>query len=756
MNAIQILLTNQEAKHSDESSTTRSDEPSTTRLVGNHRLLISHVCDLLDTYLKQEEVREVYRAYLFSAEAHDGQKRISGEPYIHHPLSVAYILAEMQMDVQTLCAAILHDVIEDTAISKEKLATEFGEEVAELVDGVSKINQIQFETREQAQAANFRKMLFAMNRDIRVIIVKLADRLHNMRTIKVMKPESQRRIARETLEIYAPIAGRLGMNKMRILLEELSFATLYPLRYKVLAQRLSKLRLKRKENARAICTDIGKQLAEHHVIAEVQETISHPYGLYHAMLERKSATSNDRGKSFQKSTKSFPLQIIVDRLDNCYRALGVVHSLYKPVTNGFVDYIAIPKTNGYQSLHTVLMGLRGTRIEVQIRTTAMHQLAERGIVAYGLYKLDNDAVQPELSGCAVRQHTSQWLRDLLDMPKITNDSLEFLEQVKLNLFPEEVYVFTPKGDIIQLPKGATAIDFAYAIHRDVGNHCIAVKINQQYVSLATALASGQTVEVVTSLWAHPNPSWLNFAVSARARSHILHYLKNLTQEEAIALGKRLLDKELATYNLTVEGLTEEQRTLLTTALGSVSFEVLLMDVGLGNKMAPVIASQFEIRPEARTTPTTESRQSKPLIIKGSDGVVVNFARCCRPIPYDEIVGFFNTGKGITIHVANCRSIRELRNHPEKCLAVEWEAAIEKEFLVDIRIDVRNQRGVLGVVTTALANMGSNIEHVVHDNRDKFSSTLKFCITVRDRKHLANIVRHLRQFDMVTRVQRNRG
>jgi RelA/SpoT family (p)ppGpp synthetase len=749
MNAIQTLLTNQEAKH--------CDELSASRLVGGRRLLISHVCDLIDTYLKPDEVKEVYRAYLFSAEAHEGQKRLSGEPYIHHPLSVAYILAEMQMDAQTLCAAILHDVIEDTAISKEKLAVEFGEEIAELVDGVSKINQIQFETREQAQAANFRKMLFAMNRDIRVIIVKLADRLHNMRTIKVMKLQSQRRIARETLEIYAPIAGRLGMNKMRMLLEELSFGTLYPLRYKILAQRLNKLRLKRKEHTRSICTAIAAQLAEHHVIAEVHESISYPYSLYHAMLEKKGANSTDRVKSFHKSTKSFPIQIIVDRLDNCYRALGIVHSLYKPVTNGFADYIAIPKTNGYQSLHTVLMGPRGTRIEVQIRTTAMQKLAESGIVAHGLYKLDSEAAgQLELSGCAVRQHTSQWLRDLLDMPKITNDSLEFLEQVKLNLFPEEVYVFTPKGDIIQLPKGATAIDFAYAIHRDVGNHCIAVKINQQYVSLATSLASGQTVEVVTSLWARPNPSWLNFAVSARARSHILHYLKNLTQEEAVALGKRLLDKELATYNLTVEGLTEEQRTLLTVALNDANFEALLMDIGLGNKMALVVASQFEARPEARPTLVSGDKQASPLIIKGSEGIVVNFARCCCPIPYDEIVGFFSAGKGITIHVANCKNIRELRNHPEKCLAVEWENAIEKEFLVDIRIDVRNQRGVLGAVTTALANMGSNIEHVVHDNRDKFSSTLKFWITVRDRKHLANIVRHLRQFDMVTRVQRNRG
>lgn len=752
MNAIRPLPINTEAKP--------CNEMSLTRMVGPPRLLISHLCDSIEIYLKPHEVKEVYRAYLFSAEAHEGQKRLSGEPYIYHPLAVAYILADMRMDAQVLCAAILHDVIEDTGTSKEKLAQEFSEEIAELVDGVSKISQIQFATREQAQAANFCKMLFAMNRDIRVIIVKLADRLHNMRTLKVMKPEAQRRIARETLEIYAPIAGRLGMNKMRVMLENLSFAVLYPLRHKVLTQQLSKLRLKRKDSFKTICESIEKHLVGNHVIAEIQERIRHPYSLYRKMLERIESSPVDRRKSFSKVTKPHLIRIVVDRVDNCYRTLGIVHSLYKPVTDGFVDYIAIPKTNGYQSLHTTLVGPHGAQIEVQIRTMTMHELAEEGIVAHGLYKLDKldsePTVQPELSGCAVRQRASQWLRGLLDMPKISNDSLEFLEQVKLDLFPDEVYVFTPKGEILQLPKGATAIDFAYAVHSDVGNHCIAVKVNHQYVPLATPLLSGQTVEVVTSLWARPNPSWLNFAVSAKARSHILHFLRNLTHEEAISFGKRLLDKELETYHLTIDSLNAEQEATLLKTFGVDRLDALLMDIGLGNRMALVVASQFEPTLEARPVPADNANPSKPLVIKGSEGIVVNFARCCRPIPYDEIIGFFSAGKGITIHTANCGNISELRNYPEKCLSVEWEVNIEREFLVDIRIDVHNQRGVLGVVTTALANMGSNIEHVVHDNRDRFSSTLKFCITVRNRQHLASIIRYIRQFDMVTRVQRCRG
>lgn len=749
MNA-QSLPINQEAKHCCR-------ETNVPPLTGSHRLLISQVCDLLETYLKAEDVRAIYYAYLFGAEAHEGQKRISGEPYIFHPLAVAYILAEMQMDAQTLCAAILHDVIEDTNISKEELASAFGGEIAELVDGVSKINQIQFATREQAQAANFQKMLFAMNQDIRVIIVKLADRLHNLRTIKVMKPESQRRIARETLEIYAPIAGRLGMHKVRVSLEEMSFAILHPLRYKIIVQRLNKLHLKWMDNAKNICSDIEKILAEQHVIAKVRERIRCPYSLYCQMRDRKHANSTDRKKSFYKSTKAFPVQIIVDRLDSCYRALGAVHQLYKPVSNGFIDYIAIPKANGYQSLHTLLVGPRGIRIDVQIRTMAMDRLAESGIVAHGLYKLDNETSgQLELTECAVRQHTNQWLRDLLDMPKITNDALEFLEQVKLNLFPEEVYVFTTKGDILQLPKGATAIDFAYAIHSNVGNHCSAIKVNHHYASPATPLVSGQMIEVITSAWARPNPSWLNFAVSAKARGHILHFLKNQTQEEAIMLGRQLLDKELDAYHLTVEQLTEAQKSLLTATFDYKHFDTLLMEIGLGNKMALVVASQFETKPEARSILTPACKQQEPLVIKGSQGIVVNFAHCCRPIPYDEIVGFFNTGKGITIHVANCQNISELRNYPERCLAVEWESGIEGEFLVDIRVDVRNQIGVLAIVTTALANMGSNIEKLVHDNKDKFSSTLKLCITVRNRQHLANIIRRLRQLDGVIRVQRDRG
>lgn len=725
-----------------------------TDLLGSlRRLLISDLCALIETYLPLAEVKEVYRAYLFSAEAHEGQKRLSGEPYIHHPLAVAYILAEMRMDVQTLCAAILHDVIEDTGISKEEITDEFGEDIAELVDGVSKLTKVPLETYEQAQAANFRKMLLAMNRDIRVIIVKLADRLHNMRTLGAMKIASQRRIARETLEIYAPVASRLGMNKVRVALEELSFKTLYPLRHKVLKQRMEDFHHKRLDNVKAVQTSLTKHLSDHGIHAKISERTQHTYSIYRKMREKKGAASTDKKKSFYKVMKTYTFRVVVDNVDACYRSLGIIHSLYKPISERFSDYIAIPKINGYQSLHTVLVSPYGAPIDVHIRTTAMQEMAETGIVTNGLYKFDNDMnTSVELSNQAVRQRASEWLRDLLEMPEISGDSLEFLEHVKMDLFPDEVYVFTPCGKILQLPKGATAIDFAYAVHSDVGNQCIAAKIDQQYLPLSTPLMSGQTVEVVTAAWARPNPSWLNFAVTARARSHILHFLKNIERDQAITLGHRLLDKELSVYNLAVDKLTAEQQQQLLQVYKVDSLDTLLADIGFGHRMALVVARQFDPEPQFELL----NHHSKPLMIKGTEGILVNFARCCRPIPYDEIIGFFSAGKGITVHTASCRNIAEFRNHPEKCLPVEWEAGIEGDFLVDIRVEVRNKRGALATVATALANMGSNIEHVANDNRDDFSSTLKFCITVHNRTHLASIIRHLRRFDIVTRIQRTRG
>lgn len=725
------------------------------------RLLSSDLCKLLETYLEPEQVKAVYRAYLFSAEAHDGQQRLSGEPYIFHPLAVAYILGQMRMDSQTLCAALLHDVIEDTGIAKKQLINEFGEKIAELVDGVSKLSSIQFETREQAQAASFQKMLLAMNQDIRVIIIKLADRLHNMYTLGAMKPTSRRRIAHETLEIYAPIASRLGMNAVRLKLEELSFAILYPFRYQVLKDRLQKARNKRLDILRSIQATLEQHLHKHHLNAQVVNREKHYYGLYYKMLEYKSATSLDKRKSFARATNMCAFRIIVDTVDACYRAFGVVHSLYKPLCERFRDYIAIPKINGYQSLHTILFSPHGFLIEVQIRTADMHELSEIGITAYGFYQLDQPPTNlPKPTSQLAHQRATEWLQSLIEMSKNAGDSVEFFNQVKMDLFPDEVYVFTPKGKILQLPKGATAIDFAYAIHSDVGNRCIAAKIDNQYVSLSVPLVSGQTVEVITTPWARPHRSWLNFAVSARARSHIRHFLKVLEHDEAINLGKRLLDKELASYALSIDRLTADQQSQLLKNLKVDSLDKLLAEIGLGNRMALLVALQLNLTLESSFKPSSplNGNQYRPLIIRGAADILVTLSRCCRPIPGDEIVGFMSAGRGLIIHQVICKQVTKYQYHyPDKILSVEWESNLEEdEFLVDIHVDVLDKKGVLATVSAAIANMGSNIKYVANETDEGVSSLLKFCISVRSRDHLAAIIRHLRRLEVVNRIQRSKN
>jgi guanosine-3',5'-bis(diphosphate) 3'-pyrophosphohydrolase len=711
------------------------------------RLLASDLCELLETYLPATQIQKVYDAYLFSAEAHKDQFRMNGDPYIYHPLMAAYILGQMHMDTQTLCAALLHDVIEDTDISKDKLVSEFGQSIAELVDGVSKLSSMQFETREQAQAASFRKMVLAMSRDIRVILVKLADRLHNMRTLKAMKRSAQQRIARETLQIYAPIAHRLGMNAMRIELEELSFAVLYPLRHKILAHRLKKMYCERAKIFRTIQKTIYDCLSKHGVNAKVERRQRHSYSIYYQMREKKESNSVDNRKTFAQVTNFCALRVIVDSVDDCYRTLGVVHRIYKPITERFKDYIAIPKINGYQSLHTVLFSPHGLLIEIQIRTTEMHDFSEAGITVDVLPTHDSNESTTHLPS----QRANEWLHELLEMQKSTSDSLEFLDHVKTDLFPEEVYVFTPNGKIMQLPKGATAIDFAYAIHTDVGNQCFAAKVNNQYVSLSTRLVSGQTVEVFTADWARPNPSWLNFAVSARACSNIRRFLKNLQYDEAVLLGKRMLDKELAGYCLSVDKLTDEQRTQLLKTFKVNSIEELLHDIGFGKRIALVIARQFDPTPNTAIQ-ASPLNQPKPLIIKGTEGVFVHFASCCRPIPGDDIIGLISVGRGITIHRTVCQHINRYRQPSEKLLAVEWETGIEGEFSVDIYIEVHNRPGVLARVATGITNMGSNIEKVSSDNYEGHS-TLKFCLMVRNRHHLATIIRHLRRLENVIRIHR---
>ncbi|MDV3238868.1 MAG: bifunctional GTP diphosphokinase/guanosine-3',5'-bis pyrophosphate 3'-pyrophosphohydrolase [Gammaproteobacteria bacterium] len=709
---------------------------------GEPRLLISDLCRRLEQYLDADQVREVYRAYLFGAEAHEGQHRMSGEPYIYHPLSVAQILADMRMDHKSIIAAILHDVIEDTGTRKEQVAKAFGEEVAELVDGVSKLTQITFETQAEAQAENFRKMMLAMVRDIRVILIKLADRLHNMRTLGAMPPDKRRRIARETLEIYAPIANRLGMNTMRLELEDLGFQAYHPMRSRLLATAVKQARGNRKEILSKIEAAIRQRLEHDGIAGRVVSREKHLYSLYQKMRSKRL--------SFDEVFDVFAFRVIVDQVDTCYRVLGVVHNLYKPVPGRFKDYIAIPKANGYQSLHTVLFGPYGVPIEVQIRTEDMDKVAEAGIAAHWLYKSGDSG-----AGSA-HARAREWLRELLEMQKNAGNSLEFLENVKIDLFPDEVYVFTPRGEIMELPRGATAVDFAYAVHTDVGNTCIAAKINRRLAPLRTPLHNGQNVEIITAPGAHPNPSWLNFAVTGKARSNIRHYLKNLRREEAANLGRRLLDKALTGLGTSLADVGDERLAAFAELCGVKSVDALLEDIGLGNRMPALVARRLlggeeagEGAPEVAAAVTG----STPLAIRGTEGMVVNFAKCCRPIPGDRIVGFVSAGRGIVIHNENCKNIADYRNRPEKWVDVEWERDVSGEFSAELRVEVANQRGVLATVAAAIADMGSNIENVAMEDRDGLNTSMSFTITVRDRQHLARVMREIRHIPLVLRISR---
>ena len=711
----------------------------------SERFLISDLCDLLESYLPHDAVQEVYDAYLFGAEAHEGQHRMSGEPYIYNPIAVARILAEMHMDHQSIVAAILHDVIEDTPTVKDQVESRFGREVADLVDGVSKLTQIQFESKAEQQAENFRKMMLAMVRDIRVILIKLADRLHNMRTLGVMRPDKRRRIARETLEIYAPIANRLGMNQVRLELEDLGFAALHPLRSRVLDEAVRRARGNRKEILNKIETAIQRRLRQEHIDGEIKGREKHLYSLYRKM--------RSKGVSFADVSDVYAFRIIVDKPDTCYRALGIVHNLYKPVPGKFKDYIAIPKANGYQSLHTVLFGPYGVPIEVQIRTEDMDRVAEAGIAAHWLYKAGDGG-----TANSAQQRAREWLRELLEMQKNAGNSLEFLENVKIDLFPDEVYVFTPQGEIMELPRGATAVDFAYAVHTEVGNTCIAAKVDRHLCPLRTPLLNGQTVEIITAPGAQPNPAWLNFVITAKARSNIRHHLKNLRSEEAVNLGRRLLDKALASLGVSLGELPQARIDGFLTECGAASLEAVLDDIGLGNRIPILVARQLAGRSEEPETGSAReaARVSTPLAIKGTEGMVVSYARCCRPIPGDPIIGFVSAGRGIVIHVENCKNVADYRNQPEKWIDVQWEPDIEGEFPAELRLEVANQRGVLATVAAVIADMGSNIENVGIEERDGMNTSMVFTITVRNRKHLAEVMRRIRQIKLVLRLSRGRG
>jgi RelA/SpoT family (p)ppGpp synthetase len=703
---------------------------------------ISDLCAELEGYLPSEQVKEVYRAYLFGAEAHEGQQRMSGEPYITHPLAVARILSEMRMDHQSIMAAILHDVIEDTPTAKEHLAGEFGEEVAELVDGVSKIAQIKFHSRAEAQAENFRKMMLAMVRDIRVILIKLADRLHNMRTLGAMPPEKRRRIARETLEIYAPIANRLGMNNLRLELEDLGFEAMYPVRHRVLRDAIIRARGNRKEILGKIETAIKRRMRQEELNGDVLGREKHLYSIYLKMRAKQL--------SLHEVFDMYAFRIIVDKVDTCYRVLGAMHNLYKPVPGKFKDYIAIPKANGYQSLHTVLFGPYGVPIEIQIRTEDMHKIAESGIAAHWMYKTGDGGKTTEL-------RAREWLGDLLELQKTAGNSLEFIENVKIDLFPDEVYVFTPQGDIMELPRGATAVDFAYAVHSDVGNTCVAVRVDRRLVPLRTPLFNGQTVEVITAPGAKPNPAWMNFVVTAKARTNIRSYLKRLQHTEAVDLGRRMLDKSLAASGHALAEFSAEDLGPVLAMFNYEQIDDLLMDIGLGKRMAILVARQLvPMDGENADVAAVASGAGRPLAIKGTEGLVVSFAKCCHPIPGDPIIGFVSAGRGIVIHAESCKNVGDFRKTPEKWIDVEWEAEVSGEFTAEMRVDVANQRGVLATVAAAISDLESNIENVTIDERDGMATSMLFAITVRDRNHLAEIMRRIRALTMVIKISRKRG
>ena len=690
---------------------------------------------LLQTYLSAEQVRQVEKAFAIGEHAHRGQNRKSGEPYITHPVAVARILAEMHLDAETLMAGILHDTIEDTQVTKDALVAEFGETVADLVDGVTKLDKVQFASREAATAESFRKMLLAMARDLRVILIKLADRLHNMRTLDSMSDEGRRRVARETLDVYAPIAQRLGMNKLKSELQELGFKSLYPRRHAVIAARIKAMIGNRREIMSKIESALAQRLKEDGMPARIVSRIKSPYSIYRKM----------RGdhKSFAEVVDVYGVRVIVANVSQCYQVLGTAHGLYKPLENRFKDYIAIPKANGYQSLHTVLFGPGGAPIEVQIRTEDMDIVAERGVAAHWIYKSDSSPANN------AQMRAREWLQGLVDTQRQAGSSIEFLENVKVDLFPDEVYLFTPKGKILALPRNACAIDFAYAVHTNVGDHAVAARIDRQLRPLRTRLLSGQTVEIVTAASAAPQPQWLEFVVTSKARTSIRHYLKQLQHEDAVSLGHRMLGRALAELGGNLDAVPDDLLHAYLEENRMRRLEELLADIALGARMPALVARQLW-RGDALPG---ESQRDDVVRISGSERGVLTFGQCCMPIPGDPIIGFLSAGKGLVVHQTTCPNVVEMRKQPERVVRVDWEPEVTGDYRVQLRIDVANRPGVLATVAAAIADANSNIENVEYLDRDAHSASLLFTIEVRHREHLAEVMKRVRRADVVLVVHR---
>lgn len=722
----------------DEPAIIPLDMHAPIELAGDLERLITK----LSSYMTVADVISVGEAYAFASVAHHGQLRASGEHYISHPLAVAESLADWRLDVQALRAALLHDVMEDTTISKEQIAEHFGKVTAELVDGVSKLDRIEHQSFEEAQAENFRKMMLAMARDVRVILIKLADRQHNMRTLDSVRPEKRRRIARETLEIYAPIANRLGLNALYRELQELSFRHSHPLRYRVLEKAVRKARGNRREVVTKVLTAIRAALPEAGIEAEVAGREKHLYGIYRKMREKQL--------SFSQVLDIYGFRILVKDRPTCYLALGVLHALYQPVPGKLKDYIAIPKANGYQSLHTTLIGPFGTPIEIQIRTTAMHYIAESGVAAHWLYK-DVQAIDQ------MQQKTSQWLQSLIDLQDASGDSTEFLEHVKLDLFPGEVYAFSPKGKIFALPRGATAVDFAYAVHTDIGDRCIACRINSEIMPLRTEVKNGDMIEIITAPTATPNPAWLGYVKSARARSRIRHFFKTRQNEESVGLGERLLAHALRDLGFALGDISATAWDRFKRESGARSRRAVLADIGLGKRLPAIVARRLS---EGQTVPLAHGlvkkggRRVQPILIHGSEGMAVQLGSCCRPIPGDPIIGLIRKGQGLVVHTHDCPTITKLRGERGNWIDVEWEPGIDRLFEVDIRVTAKNARGVLARLATEIAGTESNIVNIRMDDDRSDTPVVYFTLQVSDRVHLARVLRALRRVPEVLRVARH--
>ena len=703
---------------------------------------ITDLTKKLTNYLEPEQVDIVRRAYFCAERAHSGQVRRSGEPYVTHPLAVAGILADMHMDHQSLAAAMLHDVIEDTSVDKSVLTDEFGATVAELVDGVSKLTQFEFQTQAEKQAENFQKMAMAMARDLRVILVKLADRLHNMRTLDVLDISKRRRIAKETLEIYAPIANRLGMNDVRMEFEDRGFETLYPMRAKRIRAAIESTRGHRKALLENIKKQIDDRLKKDNFSARVIGREKHLYSIYEKMRTKH--------RSFAEIMDVFAFRIILSSPEDCYRALGSIHSLYKPRPGRFKDYIAIPKANGYQSLHTVLFGMHGVPIEIQIRTEEMEKMANNGIAAHWLYKDHN---QDALVGSHVRAR--QWVQGLLELQQNAGNSLEFIENVKVDLFPEEVYVFTPKGKILELPLGSTPIDFAYAVHTDIGNTCVGCRVNSRLAPLSQKLQSGQTVEIINSPGTKPNPGWLDIVATSRARSQIRHYLKNLKIGESMQLGRRLLKKALASFNSSMEEVDELKKEELVNKIGVKDFNNILEDIGLGNRQAYLTARQLIDKKDESDSDIAIGNKDEPLVIAGTEGMMVNFAKCCCPIPGDGIGGHITVGRGVVVHTMDCHNYQEIEQKDKEghTMLLTWHEDVEGEYHVDLKVEVEQGRGIIAMIANKISSLDGSIESIKVQERDSASSTIHIFLLVRDRVHLARIIRRIRVVKSVVSVER---